>query len=93
MPPCPLADDPSIQVVHDALAVTTAAIDNDVEVAHDIARQALGVDAHGFLDALMATIQVLADEATEAGADPRLALREVGLGIHLAALDEWGPPL
>ncbi len=91
MPQPPSAGDPSIQVVHDALAVTTAAIDNDLEVAHDIARHALAVDAHGFLDALLTTIQVLADEATEAGADPRQALREVGLGIHLAAFDEWGP--
>jgi hypothetical protein len=42
----------------------------------------------GFLDAVMTTIEAIADDAQEAGVDTAMHLREIGLGIHLAALEE-----
>lgn len=80
--------DPTVQVVQDAFAFTTAAVDGDSPNALTIASSGLDTDHDGFLDALVSVIQVLADEAFDAGVDPRPALREVALGVHLAHLAE-----
>ncbi|MTV25913.1 hypothetical protein FTX61_10905 [Nitriliruptoraceae bacterium ZYF776] len=81
-------DDATVQVVHDALAYATAAVDGDVETALAVADDALALDRAGFLDALASVVQVLADEVADAGGDVREALRELGLGVHLAHLAE-----
>jgi hypothetical protein len=77
-----------MQVVHDAVAFATAAADGQVEVALAIGRDALALDRDGFLDALASTVTTLADVACETGGDPGRALRELGLGISIAAVAE-----
>jgi hypothetical protein len=79
---------PDVQVVQDAVAFATAAVDGDVEVALDIADEAVDLHREGFLDAVASTVATLADVADEAGGDPAAALREVGFGIELAVLAE-----
>ncbi len=80
--------DPSVQVVHDAIAFATAAIDGDGAQLQAIATDAMATDEDGFLAALATTVAVIAEEANDRGADIRLALREIGLGVHLAAMAE-----
>lgn len=80
--------DPTIEVVHAAIAFATAAIHGDAERGYRIARRALRQDLAGFLAAVMTTIQALSDEAAETGVDLTVHLQELGLGIHLAALAE-----
>jgi hypothetical protein len=79
---------PDVQVVQDAVAFATAAVDGDVEVALAIGNEAVDLDRDGFLDALASTVATLADVTDEAGGDPTAALREVGVGIELAVLAE-----
>lgn len=78
--------DPTIEVVHAAIGVATAAVHGDHEAGHDLARHALHLDAHGFIDALLTTIEAIADVAEEAGVDTAAHLRDIGLGLHIAAL-------
>jgi hypothetical protein len=80
-------NDPTIQVVHDAVAFVTAAVLDEPGQALRIAHRALAIDGIGFLDALVTTVQAVADEA-DAGGDIPALLRDLGLGIHLAAIDE-----
>lgn len=80
--------DPTVQVVHDALAFATAAIEADTDQVRAIANDALATDATGFLDALATTVSVIAEEADEHGADIRTALREIAVGVHIAAMAE-----
>jgi hypothetical protein len=77
-----------VQVVQDAVAFATAAADGQAEVALVIGRDALALDRDGFLDALASTVTTLADVACETGGDPSRALRELGLGISIAAVAE-----
>ena len=77
--------DPTIEVVQAAISFATAAVHGDGDLAQDLARDALALDADGFLDALSTTIQAIADDADDAGGDTAAHLRELGLGIHLAA--------
>lgn len=84
----PLQPDPTIEVVHAAIGFATAAVHGDYTRGHDLAWHALELDPDGFLDAVMTTIEAIADEAQHAGADTATHLRELGLGIHLAALQE-----
>lgn len=86
-----MSSDPTIQVVHDAVAFTTAAVHDQPAQAQRIAHRALVTDGIGFLDALITTVQAMADEADEAGADIGALLRDLGMGIHLAAIDEVSP--
>jgi hypothetical protein len=79
---------PDLQVVQDAIAFATAALDGDAYLALEIGLHALELDHEEFLDALASTMSVLADVADEVGGDPEQALREVGLGIELAVLAE-----
>jgi hypothetical protein len=80
--------DPSVQVVHDAIAFAAAAIDGESSQVRAIVAEALATDPDGFIDALATTMAMLAEEAQDHGADVRTALREVALGIHLAAIAE-----
>ena len=84
--------DPSVQVVHDALAFATAAIAGDGAQLQAIAADAMTTDEDGFLAALATTVAVIAEEADDHGADIRLALREIALGVHLAAMAETPDP-
>ena len=79
------AADPTIEVVQAAISFATAAVHGDGDLAQELARDALVLDADGFLGALATTIQAIADDADEAGGDTAAHLRELGLGIHLAA--------
>jgi hypothetical protein len=79
---------PDVQVVHDAVAFATAAADGQVEVALAVGHDALALDRDGFLDALASTVATLADAACELGGDPGRTLRELGLGISIAAVAE-----
>jgi hypothetical protein len=82
--------DPTVRAIEDALAFTTAAVAGDVESAMRTARQAL-VDTDGlFLDALVSTVQLIADEAVDGGVDVHGCLRDVALGVQIAHLSE-GP--
>jgi hypothetical protein len=83
-------DDPTVRAVEDALAFTTAAVAGDVEIAVRTARQALEESAPLFLDAVVSTVQLLADEALSADVDVRECLRDVALGVQLAYLTETG---
>ncbi|TVR34754.1 MAG: hypothetical protein EA388_08365 [Nitriliruptor sp.] len=85
--------DPTIQVVQDAVAFTSAAAFGDDEVAMSVADEACDLDRDGFLDALISTIQALIDEADDHGLDLRPALNEIGVGIHLAAQAEREPTI
>jgi len=87
-----LTPDPTIEVVHAAIGFATAAVHGDHHLGHDLARHALHLDPDGFLDAVMTTIAAIADDAQEAGVDTATHLREIGLGVHLAALDEQREP-
>lgn len=80
--------DPTIEVVHAAIGFATAAVHGEYRRGLDLARHALELDPGGFLDAVMTTIEAIADEAQHAGADTATHLSELGLGIHLAALQE-----
>ena len=82
------AVDPTIEVVQAAISFATAAVHGDDHLAQELARDALALDADGFLDAVATTIQAIADDADEAGGDTPAHLRELGLGIHLAAAHE-----
>jgi hypothetical protein len=82
---------PDMQVVQDAIAFATAALDGDAYLALEIGLHALEIDDEEFLDALASTMSTLADVACEVGGDPERALREVGLGIELAVLAELAP--
>jgi hypothetical protein len=86
-----MSSDPTIQVVHDAVAFATAAVHGQPSQAQRIAHRALATDGIGFLDALITTVQAMADEADEAGADIGGLLCDLGIGIHLAAIDEVSP--
>jgi hypothetical protein len=77
-----------MQVVQDAVAFATASADGEVELALEIGRDALALDRDGFLDALASTVTTLADVACELGGDPGRTLRELGLGISVAAVAE-----
>lgn len=88
----PKQPDPTIEVVHAAIGFATAAVHGDHTLGHRLARHALELDPDGFLDAVMTTIEAIADEAEHAGGDTVTHLRELGLGIHLAALDEQREP-
>lgn len=87
-----MTPDPTIEVVHAAIGFATAAVHGDHDLGQDLARHALQLDPDGFLDAVMTTIEAIADEAQEAGIDTATHLREIGLGVHLAALDEQREP-
>jgi hypothetical protein len=87
-----MTPDPTIEVVHAAIGFATAAVHGDHALGHRLARHALELEPDGFLDAVMTTIEAIADEAQQAGADTATHLRELGLGIHLAALDEQREP-
>jgi hypothetical protein len=80
--------DPTVRAIEDALAFTTAAIAGDVESAIAVSREALADDRWLFVDALASTVQLLADEAEAAGADPHGALRDVALGVQVAHATE-----
>jgi hypothetical protein len=82
------SDDPSVQVVHDAIAFATAAINGDAAQVRTIVVDALAMDRDGFIDAVATTVAVLAEEAEDHGADIRTVLREIGLGVHVAAMAE-----
>lgn len=84
--------DPSVQVVHDAIAFTTAAIACDAAQIHRIAIDALATDPDGFVDALATTIAMLAEEADEHGADLCTFLRDIALGVNVAAIAETSEP-
>lgn len=85
--------DPTVQVVYDAIAFATAAIVADVARVRSVTADAMATDEHGFIDALATTVAVIAEEARDHGADVHLALQEVALGIHLAAIDESFQPV
>lgn len=78
--------DPSIGVVHAAIGFATAAVHGEFQLGHAVAVDALRADPHGFLDALLTTIQAIADDVDEHGADTGEHLRELGLGLHLAQI-------
>lgn len=80
--------DPTVRAIEDALAFTTAAVGGDVVNAAEVARDALADDRGLFVDALVSTVQLLVEEASEAGADPLEALRDVALGVQVAHLSE-----
>jgi hypothetical protein len=82
-----VTDDPTIQVVKDAIAFSTAAVADHGPAALAIATSAIELDTEGFLDALTSVLQALADELDEAGGDSAVLLRDLGLGIELALLD------
>ena len=81
--------DPTIQVVQDTVAFTSAAAFGDIEVALSVADDACDLDRDGFLDALISTIQ----EADDHALDLRPTLNEIGVGIHLAARAERAPTI
>jgi cobalamin biosynthesis protein CbiG len=83
-----VSDDPSVQVVQDAIAFATAAVAGHAGAAHELADDALELDAPGFVDALVSVVRCLAEELDEAGGDPGALLCDLGLGIQLAALAE-----
>jgi hypothetical protein len=80
--------DPTVRAIEDALAFATAAVAGDVETAMTTARDALREDQRLFLDAVVATVQLLADEALDGGVDVRDVLRDVALGVQVAHLAE-----
>jgi len=86
-----MSTDPTIEVVHAAVGFTTAAVHGDHEAGHELARAGLRLDAARFVDAVLTTIAAIADEAEEFGADIAALLRDLALGIHLAALEEEHP--
>jgi hypothetical protein len=53
-----------------------------------VATSAIELHAEGFLDALISVLQSLADELDEAGGDSAALLRDLGLGIALAAFPD-----
>lgn len=83
-------EDPTVRAIEDALAFTTAAVAGDVEIAVRTARQALAVSEPLFLDALVSTVQLVADEAFAADVDVQECLRDVALGVQVAYLTETG---
>lgn len=83
--------DPTVRAIEDALAFTTAAVAGDVESAMTTARHALREDDRLFLDAVVSTVQLLADEALDGGIDVRDVLRDVALGVQVAHLTEADP--
>ncbi|WP_052666078.1 hypothetical protein [Nitriliruptor alkaliphilus] len=80
--------DPTVRAIEDALAFATAAVAGDVETAMTTAWDALRDDQQLFLDALVSTVQLLADEALDGGVDVRDVLRDVALGVQVAHLAE-----
>jgi hypothetical protein len=83
--------DPTVRAIEDALAFATAAVAGDVEAAMTTAREALRADTRSFLDAVVSTVQLLADEALDGGVDVRDVLQDVALGVQLAHLAEGAP--
>jgi hypothetical protein len=83
-----LSGDASVAVVASAIGFVTAAHEGEATTAIGLAAEALDLDAIGFLDALVSTVQAVTDDAEAAGTDVRACLREVGLGVQLAALAE-----
>jgi hypothetical protein len=77
-----------VRAIEDALAFTTAAIHGAVPDAIAIGRGAIADEHLLFLDALAATVQLLADEAATGRLDHGEALRDVALGVQLAHLAE-----
>lgn len=63
----------------------------DVVTAMATARDALDHDTPLFLDAVVSTVQLLADEALDGGVDIREVLRDVALGVQVAHLAECVP--
>jgi hypothetical protein len=86
-----MSTDPTIQVVKDAIAFSTAAVIDHASAGMAVATSAIERDAEGFLDALVSVLQSLADELDEAGGDSAALLRDLGLGVELAALLDPDP--
>jgi hypothetical protein len=86
-PPLP-SEDPSVLAILEALAFTTAAIAGDARNAAGTLEAGLRDRGAAFTDALISTVQLLADDAADHGIDVTTALREVGLGVQLAHLAE-----
>jgi hypothetical protein len=83
--------DPTVRAIEDALAFTTASVAGDVESAMRTARRAVADTDQLFLDALISTVQLLADEALDGGVDVLGCLRDVALGVQLSHLAETLP--
>ncbi|MFA9432120.1 hypothetical protein [Egicoccus sp. AB-alg2] len=80
--------DPGMRALLDALAFATASLHGDTGTAMGVAQDGLRRNPGGFLDAVATTVQMLAEELDEAGGDAAALLRDLGLGVQTAALDE-----